>query len=320
MKFIHNSFDNYLQEYDKINLHPKLSSVFKSFPDDITKMRNIILYGPENSGKYTQFLQSIRKYSNSKLKYEKKLTIETNKQDFFIKISDIHYEVDISLLGCNAKVLWNNIFNQIVDIILTKPKKNGIIVCKNFHTIHSELLDIFYSYMQKNICNYYNIVFFLLTEHVSFIPDNILNCCKIISVSKPASNNYSICYKNNSFKNIKLENKKKTKLIKKISNELGLINFTFCKKIVDSIINYKKTNFLALRELLYDLFIYNTNIYDSVWFILESLIDQNYIKDDIIYDINIDTYKFLKLYNNNYRPIYHLELFIFNIIKHIHGL
>ena len=99
-----------------------------------------------------------------------------------------------------------------------------------------------------------------------------------------------------------------------------LINFTFCKKIVDSIINYKKTNFLALRELLYDLFIYNTNIYDSVWFILESLIDQNYIKDDIIYDINIDTYKFLKLYNNNYRPIYHLELFIFNIIKHIHGL
>ena len=174
MKFIHNSFDNYLQEYDKINLHPKLSSVFKSFPDDITKMRNIILYGPENSGKYTQFLQSIRKYSNSKLKYEKKLTIETNKQDFFIKISDIHYEVDISLLGCNAKVLWNNIFNQIVDIILTKPKKNGIIVCKNFHTIHSELLDIFYSYMQKNICNYYNIVFFLLTEQVSFIPDNIL--------------------------------------------------------------------------------------------------------------------------------------------------
>ena len=160
MKFIHNSFDSYLQEYDKANLHPKLLNVFKSFPDDITKMRNIILYGPENSGKYTQFLQSIRKYSNSKLKYEKKLQIESNKQDFFIKISDIHYEVDISLLGCNAKVLWNTIFNQIIDIILTKPKKNGIIVCKNFHTIHSELLDIFYSYMQKKYMQSLSYCFF----------------------------------------------------------------------------------------------------------------------------------------------------------------
>ena len=320
MKFIHNSFDSYLQEYDKANLHPKLLNVFKSFPDDITKMRNIILYGPENSGKYTQFLQSIRKYSNSKLKYEKKLQIESNKQDFFIKISDIHYEVDISLLGCNAKVLWNTIFNQIIDIILTKPKKNGIIVCKNFHTIHSELLDIFYSYMQKNICNHYHIVFFLLTEHVSFIPDNILNCCKTISVSKPVSNNYSVCYKNKSFKNIKSESKKNIKLLKQVSNELYLMNFTFCEKIIDSIINYEKINFLDFRDLLYDLFVYNTNIYDSLWFILSSLIEKGYVKDDMICNINIDMYKFLKLYNNNYRPIYHLELFLFNIIKHIHRL
>lgn len=320
MKFIHNSFDNYLHEYDKINLHSKLSNVFKSFPDDITKMRNIILYGPEKSGKYTQFLQSIRKYSSSKLKYEKKLQIESNKQDFFIKISDIHYEVDISLLGCNAKVLWNTIFNQIVDIILTKPKKNGIIVCKNFHTIHSELLDIFYSYMQKNICNHYHIIFFLLTEHVSFIPDNIVNCCKTISVPKPCSNSYLMCYKNNSFKNIKLDNKKITKVVKQVSNDLSLIYFTFCEKIIDSIINYEKINFLLLRDLLYDLFIYNTNIYHAIWFILSSLIEKGYIKDEMICDINIETYKFLKLYNNNYRPIYHLELFIFNIIKYIHGL
>ena len=54
----------------------------------------------------------------------------------------------MALLGCNAKLLWNDIFNHIIDIISTSKHKKGIIVCKNFHEIHSELLEIFYSYMQ----------------------------------------------------------------------------------------------------------------------------------------------------------------------------
>ena len=38
---------------------------------------------------------------------------------------------------------------QIMDSIIAKDNKTGIIVCKNFHCIHNELLEIFYSYMQK---------------------------------------------------------------------------------------------------------------------------------------------------------------------------
>ena len=70
----------------------------------------------------------------------KKITILFNKQPFYIKISDIHFEIDMALLGCNAKLLWNDIFNHIIDIISTSKHKKGIIVCKNFHEIHSELL------------------------------------------------------------------------------------------------------------------------------------------------------------------------------------
>ena len=33
----------------------------------------------------------------------------------------------------------------------TKNNKKGIILCKNFHLINSELLEIFYSYMQKKL-------------------------------------------------------------------------------------------------------------------------------------------------------------------------
>ena len=90
----------------------------------------------------------------------KKITINYNsKYEHIIKISDIHYEVDISLLGCNAKILWNEIFQHIMDIILSKQVKQGIIVCKNFQDIHTELLDIFYSYMQKQIDGHCNIIF-----------------------------------------------------------------------------------------------------------------------------------------------------------------
>jgi hypothetical protein len=36
---------------------------------------NTILFGPENSGKYTQALHIAEKHSNSKLKYSRKITI-----------------------------------------------------------------------------------------------------------------------------------------------------------------------------------------------------------------------------------------------------
>ena len=53
-------------------------------------------------------------YVPSKLKYERKITIRTNKKySYTFKISDIHFEIDMDLLGCNARVLWNEIYKQI---------------------------------------------------------------------------------------------------------------------------------------------------------------------------------------------------------------
>ena len=174
MKISDSSFESYLKNINKYNLHPKITDIYDCYPEKLSDIKNIIFYGPSGVGKYSQFLYSIQKYSPSNLKYEKKLTIGYGKQDYILKISDIHFELDMSLLGCNAKLLWNEIFQHILDIILAKPNKNGIILCKNFHTIHTELLDIFYSYMQKNINNYCNVSFCILTNHLSFITDQIL--------------------------------------------------------------------------------------------------------------------------------------------------
>ena len=177
MKFLETHFDEYNTAIQEYNLHPKLTKVFSKFPSSIEKLGNLIYYGPSGVGKYSQMLRSIQKYSPSHLKYEKKLSITYDKKQYFFKISDIHYEVDMSLLGCNSKLLWHDIYLQIVDIISAKTEKSGIIICKYFHEIHSELLENFYSYMQQNAASSIDLKFILISEHISFIPDSILNCC-----------------------------------------------------------------------------------------------------------------------------------------------
>ena len=125
-------FDTHFHEYvdncDMESLHPDMNAFYNTFPDSLSQLKNMMFYGPSGVGKYTQVLQSIKKYSPSKLKYEKKISITFNKNTYFFRISDLHYEIDMSLLGCNSKLLWNELYNQIIDIIHTKHDKSGIIV------------------------------------------------------------------------------------------------------------------------------------------------------------------------------------------------
>ena len=67
-----------------------------------------------------------------------------------------------------------------------------------------------------------------------------------------------------------------------------------------------------------DLFIYNLDIYECIWYIINFLTNHNRIPDDKIADVLIAGYNFFKYYNNNYRPIYHLEnytLYLISILK-----
>ena len=53
---------------------------------------------------------------------------------------------------------------------------------------------------------------------------------------------------------------------------------------------------------------------------IKHFIDKKKFVESNISDIFCEFYRFLKYYNNNYRPIYHLERFIFYLCKIIHGL
>jgi hypothetical protein len=316
MKFYETHFEEYINKNNIINLHPKLEKLYNNFPKQLKDLQNLIFYGPLGVGKYTQMLSCIKNYSPSNLKYEKKISITYNKQPFLFKISDIHFEVDMSLLGCNSKLFWHEIYLQIIDIISTKSEKNGIIVCKNFNEIHNELLENFYSYMQKNN-NCINLKFILITKELSFIPDNILNCSEIIHVSRPSKIIYKKIIQNKLPTKLKLENITNIKNLN--FNENLINNKIMCNKIIDIMININKMQFLVFRELLYDIFIYNLDITECIWYILSSLIEQNYIKKEKLSIILIKTYCFFQYYNNNYRPIYHLEHYLLFIVQTIHN-
>ena len=320
MKYYETHFENYIVSHEENSLHPKLKEMYKHFPDKINNLKNLIFYGPKGVGKYTQMLAAIKKYSPSELKYEKKISITYNKDIYFYKISDIHYEIDMSLLGCHSKMLWNEVYNQIVDIILVKPEKSGIIVCKYFQHIHSELLDIFYSYMQTLNNPNIDLKFIILTEELSFMPDNIVNCCQLIKVARPSRNTYNRCLKIKLPKQISLSEITNIKNIHASITQLMRPNEIICNKIVEAMLNIAELNLYNIRENLYDIFIYNLDVYECVWDILDKLIRLQKIPAADMTVILNKTYTFLQYFNNNYRPIYHFESFIVFLIMKIHKL
>lgn len=321
MKHYESHFEEYISASNKCNLHPKLVKMFKKFPTNIVNLKNLIFFGPSGVGKYTQMLSCISKYSPSELKYEKKISVNFNKQSYFVRISDIHYEVDMSLLGCNSKILWHEIYLQIIDIIYAKGEsKTGIIVCKYFNEIHSELLENFYSYMQQNIALCINIKFILITEQLSFIPDNILNCCEVIHISRPSKALYNKCLKEKLSPKFSLVNITNIKNIHCFDNNLMMPHKMICNKITDNLINLNDLKFLKFRDVLYDIFIYNLDITQCIWYILSTLVEQNRFNEGDLSNILILTYEFFQYYNNNYRPIYHLEKYFFSLVRIIHKL
>ena len=313
MKFKETNFDEYIQNSKLCNLHPKLKHVINALPKSLNDMPNIIMHGPIGTGKYTQSLVLISRYSPTALKYEKKMSLQITKQSCNIKLSDIHYEVDFSLLGCNSRLIWNDIYSQIVDSISAKNIKIGIILCKNFHSINGELLDIFYSYLQHNK-NGVIIKYVFITEQVSFLPNSIIDSCKLIPIPRPTKTNYNKCSK------IKMTNIALDQITNIKSMGKTKLNYIYyCDRLIDQIRNTHSIKYVQIRDYLYDMLIMNLDISECIWYILKTFILDGSIKEADISSTLVKTYTMLQRYNNNYRPIMHLESFIFTLINTIHG-
>ena len=322
MKYHETTFDDYISANCKINFHSELENVIEKIPKNKINIGNIIVYGPSGVGKYTQALNIIKKYSPSELKYEKKMFLNSDKYKYCYKISDINYEIDMNLLGCNSKLIWHDIFLQIVDIISISSHKFGIILCKNFHNIHPELLPIFYSYIQQynNTQLPFQIHYILLTEQISFISNNILNNIKVINIKRPSNDIYDYLKIPNSIDKKCILNLKESNLLKKTKNINDLPEETFdiiCDILIKKIKNNKKISLIEFRELLYDTLIYNLDFNEILWEIITYFTLHNNISEENLKDILFNLHIQIKQYNNNYRPIYHLENMLLNIINNI---
>jgi len=332
MKFYASTFEDYLNSVAKYNLHPELIPIWQKMPPDNVPPPNMIFYGPPGVGKYTQVLRALQKYGP---KTQKKVSIQFNKQVYAYNLSNIHYEIDMALLGCNSKLLWHDIFVQIVDIVSVRNSspKIGIIVCKNFHAIHNELLEIFYSYMQQYNSTQYSqirISFILITENISFIPTNILNSCHIVNIARPSKEQYAKLLEiecgaapvdaltavdellDDQPKNLKEFFSAERTGKKDVSTKYSF--YLICNSIIKHMIEYNKLSFTEFRDVIYDIFIYNLDVAECIWYIISYIIKTQKPDSEVISDILLKSYTFLQYFNNNYRPIYHLESFFIYII------
>jgi len=91
-----------------------------------------------------------------------------------------------------------------------------------------------------------------------------------------------------------------------------------CDSIIEVIINKNNIQFASFRDVLYEMLTYNLDITECIWYILRDLIKNNHLRGPDISDVLKSTFLFLKYYNNNYRPVYHLESIMFTIINKVH--
>lgn len=352
MKFYETTYEEYLQALNKTNFHPELEEMFKKFPENLQSLPNIVFYGPSGSGKYTQALKLIKQYSPSGLSLPqgKRINAQTDKYNYSYHISDIHYEIDMAQLGCNSKLIWHDVIQQIVDIVTVKPdtNKTAIVLCKNFHMIHTELLEIFYSYIQEYNSKFsiVHFKFFIITEHLCFIPNNIISSSTIINVKRiipptgsatgttatvPLNFKPGTKMTNVSKFNItpdSILNLKEYYYLNKL-NSLDEIPTDIFNTVCDEILvqlyafnpNAKlESKATVFRDAIYDIFVYNLDPIECVWHIISCLIENGSLKGDAVSDVMTRSYNFLKYFNNNYRPIYHLEAIFYYTLLKIHGI
>ena len=148
----------------------------------ISHMPNVLITGSQGVGKYHFALSLLQHLSPSRLRIYKKISVDS-KITYIMPASDIHFEVDFGLMVINAKTIWMDILKSILEISGTK---HVVIVCKNLHQMNEELLDIFYYLMPKIDM----IKWIFISEHIDFIPTEIINICERIGLKRPSKQFY----------------------------------------------------------------------------------------------------------------------------------
>ena len=301
MPSLDQKFECYVQTARNNSLHPGLARVYTSLPDSLKDAVHLLIHGPSGVGKYTQGLLSLEKYSPSGLRYDKIMKAGDDKHPYVMRISDVHFEVDMETLGCHSRTLWSAIHSHVVDSVCTRSPPVGFIMCKNFHKTHKELLEVFYYYMSHKSTR-----FILLSEHIGFLPRKIVDRCLRIPVPRPALARLRVA-------GLPDEPVHNLKSVSEAQQQVEKREVPLCESVLQMIVADETPDYVALRTLFYELLIRQHSIADCVWWLSRQLCDDGHCPPEKYIGLFTRLCLFFHLYNNNYRPIYHLERLAFSL-------
>lgn len=316
------AFKDYLMNIDKTNIHADLIPIWSKYVDFYTinknSVKHLLVYGAKGCGKYTQILYFLQQLSPSKMMYDRKIIIPKQKQyEYKIRISDIHCELDFSLLGCNAKTNWSSLYSHIVDIASSNLNKIRFIVCLNVYDIHPELLDVLYFFMRHESTA--KLSFILVSHSISFLNRNIYNLCEYISIKRPTKKMYKMITNNN----INTTDLSKIQNMSKRNGKINLYTDYFespCNPLLHFILFPDKNQMFYLREYIYNILILNINIHECLLYVIDTIYKKITVSSKKQQEIYKELEIFYEKYYNNYRAIYHLENICIKFIKIIHGV
>lgn len=271
------------------DLHPALARTRDSLPTRLADAVDMLFYGPPGAGKYTQALRVIAKYSPSGLRYDRPLNVKHEKGQMTIRVSDVHFEIDMELLGCHARSLWPAIYEHVVDSVHAREPKRGIMLCKHFHATHKELLDSFYYYMGRG-----GVSVIIVTDHLGFIPRRVVERCLVVPVPLPSSARVIAAGLPGGRGNLASTQQAQTHLDDRMARA--------CDAVWAAA---QASDFAQLRITLYALLVDQHPTPACVWELVTRAVEAGAIHPLAATE---RARRFFALYNNNYRPIYHLEL------------
>ena len=118
MKYYETSYEDYIQSVEKYNLHPYIEKHFSSMKE----LCNIIFYGASGIGKYSQVLNFLKSYSPSNLKYDKRITISTEKQNW-TTLPEFYRQIDDKRNKCEKDEEKMQLLNEYDEFAQSIGKK-----------------------------------------------------------------------------------------------------------------------------------------------------------------------------------------------------
>lgn len=230
---------------------------------------NILVYGPEGSGKYTFTRSIINSLYKTKIEIHPKL-FKINGKEIVIKCSNYHFEILIDKYNNNKSLIYD-----IIDHLTETKDINSACLVKIILLRNINYCSDIFSYLKNKIeSSGSNFTFFNISNNISTIPKTFRGLFTYIQLSYEPKDLIETFLKNNNILNKKiskiLESNRNLNYIFTLSELYNVSNnktFSELKEkqiitlIKDSINN--PDNMIKIRELIYEINIRNIKI-DSI--------------------------------------------------------